>query len=87
MPPGCPRPVVGRMKPIKTAEEITHAMTLDIDPLDLVDPSGYQRYGRPQELWTQLRAEAPVAYFEPPGYPPFWAITKHADLIAVASQP
>jgi cholest-4-en-3-one 26-monooxygenase len=28
-----------------------------------------------------------VAYFEPPGYPPFWAITKHADLIQVASQP
>jgi cholest-4-en-3-one 26-monooxygenase len=63
------------------------AMTLGIDPLDLVDPTHYQRYGRPHQQWAQLRAEAPVAYFEPPGYPPFWAITKHADLTAVASQP
>lgn len=63
------------------------SMTLGIDPLDLVDPGRYQRDGRPHQLWAQLRAEAPVAYFEPPGYPPFWAITKHADLIQVASQP
>jgi cholest-4-en-3-one 26-monooxygenase len=63
------------------------AMTLGIDPLDLVDAGRYQRDGRPHALWAQLRAEAPVAYFEPPGYPPFWAITKHADLVTVASQP
>jgi cytochrome P450 len=62
-------------------------MTLDIDPLDLVDPARYQRDGCPHQIWTRLRAEAPVAYFEPPGYPPFWAITKHADLIEVATQP
>lgn len=62
-------------------------MTLDVDPLDLVDPARYQRDGCPHEVWARLRAEAPVAYFEPPGYPPFWAITKHSDLIQVASQP
>ena len=62
-------------------------MTLDIDPLDLVDPTRYQRDGYPHQLWARLRAEAPVAYFEPPGFPPFWAITKHADLVQVASQP
>jgi cholest-4-en-3-one 26-monooxygenase len=63
------------------------AMTIDIDPLDLIDPSHYQRDGRPHQLWARLRAEAPVAYFEPPGYPPFWAITRHSDLVQVASQP
>ena len=28
-----------------------------------------------------------MAYIEPPGYPPFWAVTKHADIVQVASQP
>jgi cholest-4-en-3-one 26-monooxygenase len=63
------------------------SMTLNIDPLDLVDPARYQRDGRPYEQWKRLRAEAPVSYFEAPGYPPFWAITKHSDLVQVASQP
>jgi cholest-4-en-3-one 26-monooxygenase len=30
---------------------------------------------------------APVAYFEPPGFPPFWAVTRHADIVRAASQP
>ena len=62
-------------------------MTIDIDPLRLVDPAIYQREGSPHDLWTLLRAEAPVSHFEPPGFPPFWAITKHADLVEVATQP
>jgi cholest-4-en-3-one 26-monooxygenase len=62
-------------------------MTLDIDPLDLVDPARFARNGYPHHVWTYLRAEAPVAYIEPPGYPPFWAITRHADIMQVASQP
>ncbi len=59
----------------------------DIDPLDLVDPARFARRGYPDAVWTQLRAETPVAYFEPPGYEPFWAVTKHADIVDVASQP
>jgi cholest-4-en-3-one 26-monooxygenase len=62
-------------------------VTLDIDPLDLVDPARFAERGYPQQVWTRLRAEAPVAYIEPPGYPPFWAVTKHADIMKVASQP
>ena len=48
---------------------------------------GSPRRGYPDDVWTQLRAEAPVAWFEPEGYEPFWAITKHADILDVASQP
>ena len=62
-------------------------MSLDIDPLDLVDPKRFALGGYPHHVWTQLRAEAPVAYIEPPGYPPFWAVTKHADVQYAASQP
>jgi cholest-4-en-3-one 26-monooxygenase len=58
-----------------------------VDPMDLVDPVRYARNGYPHAVWTRLRAEAPVAHFAPPGYRPFWAITKHADIVHIASQP
>ena len=62
-------------------------MTPDIDPLDLVDPARYAREGYPHAVWTRLRAEAPVAQISPPGYEPFWAITKHSDIVSVSKQP
>jgi len=58
-----------------------------IDPLDLVDPERYARRGYPHYVWTRLRAEAPVARIEAVGYEPFWAVTKHADILQIASQP
>ena len=61
--------------------------TVDIDPFELVDPDRYARRGYPHDVWTRLRAEAPVAYFTPDGYEPFWAIAKHADVMEVAKQP
>ena len=58
-----------------------------IDPLDLVDPARFARDGYPHAVWTRLRAEAPVAHFAPPGYQAFWAVTRHADIVAISSQP
>ena len=63
------------------------SVNVDIDPLDLVDPVRFAHNGYPHEVWARLRAEAPVAYIEPPGHPPFWAITKHSDIVEVATQP
>lgn len=62
-------------------------MITDADAAELVDPTRYARDGYPHELWTRLRAEAPVAYFAPPGLEPFWAITKHADILEISKQP
>ncbi|HVO23393.1 MAG TPA: cytochrome P450 [Candidatus Margulisiibacteriota bacterium] len=62
-------------------------MIHDIDPMDFVDPERFARHGYPHAAWARLRAEAPVAHFAPPGYRPFWAITRYADIVAVASQP
>jgi cholest-4-en-3-one 26-monooxygenase len=59
----------------------------DIDPLDLVDPDRFGRRGYPHALWARLRAESPVAYMAAPGYEPFWAVTRHADIVDVASRP
>ena len=66
----------------------THPAPPDfVDPLDLVEPARFARNGYPHDVWTRLRAEAPVAYFEPDGFEPFWAVTKHADIQFVASHP
>ena len=58
-----------------------------VDPLDFVDPARFAENGYPHAPWKRLRAEAPVAHFSPPGYDPFWAVTKHAHVIEVISQP
>ena len=58
-----------------------------IDPLDLVDANRFARRGYPHQVWTQLRAEAPVARIEAPGWVPFWAVTKHADIAEISAQP
>ncbi len=60
---------------------------IGIDPLDLVDPVRFEHRGYPHEAWTRLRAEAPVARIEVPGQRPFWAITKHADIVSISAQP
>ncbi|TMA31916.1 MAG: cytochrome P450 [Deltaproteobacteria bacterium] len=62
-------------------------MTSGVDPLDLVDPARYARDGYPHTVWTRLRAESPVAHIAAPGYEPFWAITKHADIVQMSKQP
>ncbi len=62
-------------------------MTHEADTLELVDPARYARDGYPHDLWTRLRTDAPVAYFAPEGLEPFWAITKHADILEIAKHP
>ncbi len=58
-----------------------------VDGLDLVDPRRYAERDYPHDEWTLLRREAPVHFFDPPGWPSFWAITKHADIVKVSRQP
>lgn len=62
-------------------------MTVDFDPLDLVDPDRYAARGYPHDLWTRLRREDPVAYVEAPGFEPFWAVTTHSDVLWVSARP
>ena len=67
---------------------VAHLASPDfVDPLDLVEPARFATNGYPHAVWTRLRAEAPVAHFAPPGYDPFWAVTKHAHVMEVTSQP
>ncbi|MDC1294718.1 cytochrome P450 [Myxococcota bacterium] len=62
-------------------------MALDFDPNDLITPNNYGVHGQPHDVWTKLRREAPVQYVEPDTHPPFYAITKHADIMAISNKP
>jgi cholest-4-en-3-one 26-monooxygenase len=52
----------------------------------LIDPDCYARDGYPHETWNRLREESPVHYYEGPEYP-FWALTRHKDIVEVSRQP
>ncbi len=58
-----------------------------MDGRALVDARHYAEHGYPHDLWSELRRERPLAYFEPEGYRGFWAVTKHADICEISKQP
>lgn len=60
---------------------------IPLDKIDVITARLYGEQGYPHEAWTRLRRESPVHWSQPEGYRPFWAITKHADIIEVSSQP
>jgi len=47
------------------------------------DPASYTNEATLHAALTHLRANAPVSWVEVPDYRPFWAITKHADIMAI----
>ncbi|KAB2382723.1 cytochrome P450 [Actinomadura montaniterrae] len=60
-------------------------MTLSVDEAGraLADPKAYADDARLHEALALLRREAPVRWVEAPDYTPFWAITKHADVLEI----
>jgi cholest-4-en-3-one 26-monooxygenase len=61
--------------------------TLSLDTLDIVNPDLYVERGYPHQEWTLLRREAPVFWYERQNGIPFWAVTKHEDIVTVSRQP
>lgn len=47
------------------------------------DPTSYADEPRLHAALTHLRAHAPVSLVDSPPYRPFWAITKHADIMEI----
>ncbi|AIY46719.1 cytochrome P450 [Mycolicibacterium fortuitum] len=52
-------------------------------PEILADPNAYTDPVRMHETLAALRASNPVAWVDTAQYRPFWAITKHADVLAI----
>ena len=57
--------------------------TMDDAAKVLADPTAYADGERLHAALTHLRANNPVAWVDNPPYRPFWAITKHADIMAI----
>lgn len=57
--------------------------TMDDAARVLADPTAYADDTRLHAALTHLRANNPVAWVDNPPYRPFWAITKHADIMDV----
>ncbi|BBX45622.1 cytochrome P450 [Mycobacterium cookii] len=57
--------------------------TMDDAAKVLADPQAYADEPKLHAALTHLRANAPVSRVEVPNYRPFWAITKHADVMDI----
>lgn len=59
----------------------------DAATLDVASPEHYEQNGYPHAEWRWLRKNAPVFWYDRANVEPFWAITKHADIIEIGKQP
>lgn len=57
------------------------------DGTDLIHPQSYADRGTPHDTFTELRRSSPVHRCQAPGFQPFWAITKHADICEISKRP
>jgi cholest-4-en-3-one 26-monooxygenase len=60
---------------------------LTLDTIEIIDPDLYVERGYPHQEWALLREKAPVFWYQRDNVDPFWAITRHADIITVSRQP
>jgi cytochrome P450 len=58
-----------------------------LDTIDIIGEETFARHGYPHAAWTLLRREAPVHWWARGVKVPFWAITKHADIVEISKQP
>ncbi len=56
-------------------------------PKHLLDARHYGHHGYPHDAWTRLRHETPVRWIEPDEGIPYWAITRHADIVRISRDP
>jgi len=64
--------------------------TMTAPEVNLVDPDMYQRGGPPYDQFAWLREHAPVCWHADggePGWPGFWAVTRHHDIEHVSRHP
>jgi cytochrome P450 len=55
--------------------------------LDIISPDGFAANGYPHAAWARLRREAPIHWNTKHVLNPFWAVTKHADIVWISKQP
>ncbi len=58
-----------------------------LQEVELYDPDVYVERGVPHDAFRVLRNEAPVWFQKEPKGTGYWAITKHADVVAISKDP
>ncbi len=58
-----------------------------LEKFNIIHPDDYVALGYPHDVWTWMRREEPVYWWDRTEGLPFWAITKHADIIEISMQP
>jgi len=59
----------------------------DLDGLDITDTDRYATVGFPWHEWDVLRERAPVYWYDRPGVPPCWVVTRYDDVKSVERRP
>jgi cholest-4-en-3-one 26-monooxygenase len=57
------------------------------EPVDLLDPDAYARSGYPWQAWADLRRHDPVSRRRHGEMGEYWAVVRHAELVAVSRRP
>ena len=55
--------------------------------LEFLDPGVFAREGYPHDVWTRLRAEDPVHWYDRSPGEKFWTITRHEDIVFIGKRP
>src|SRR5882762_4773624 len=78
----CLRCAAGAARPTSEESPVT-APTMDEAAKVFADPMAYTDEPKLHAALSHLRARVPVSRVDVPSYRPFWAITKHADIMAI----
>ncbi len=60
---------------------------LTLDTIDIIGPDTYAESGYPHAAWELLRREAPIFYWDRGVQNPFFAVTRHEDVLRISKQP
>ncbi|MEO2168341.1 MAG: cytochrome P450 [bacterium] len=59
----------------------------EFEGFNLIEGADYAARGYPHPIWELLRHEDPVHWYDKTAGRPFWAITRHDDIIAIGKDP
>ena len=71
-------------EPVIAESTTTNSGDVTLEYSDLVNPKTYASDDLLHPLLTKMRRDDPVVWIETPDHAPFWAITKHADIIEIS---
>ena len=63
------------------------AELLTLDTIDIIGPDTYAENGYPHAAWKLLRRESPIHYWDRDVRFPFYAVTRHEDIVRISKQP